>query len=159
MTKKTNTKLSASLEDYLEAIYNLADEDDFARSTDIAKLLGVSKASVTGALRALSEKGLANYEPYGRISLTRQGRAAAAEVAHKHDILTSFFVDVLGIETKIAQKAACKSEHALGQDVISRLLLFIQFVTAGNKKGYDLNKEFQKFYENCSKGRRASFKR
>jgi len=46
-----NYNLSASLEDYLEAILNLVRESSFARSRDIAKSLGVSRASVTGALR------------------------------------------------------------------------------------------------------------
>ncbi|MHC4293113.1 MAG: metal-dependent transcriptional regulator [Planctomycetota bacterium] len=151
MSQTKKKQLSASLEDYLEAIYNLSGEDDFARSTDIARELGVSKASVTGALRTLSDKGLANYEPYGRISLTRAGISAAAEVAHKHDILRSFFVDVLGIDSKTAQKAACKSEHALGPEVISRLLAFIEFVTTNSKNGYDLKAEFRKFYKKVHK--------
>ncbi|MHC5076862.1 MAG: metal-dependent transcriptional regulator [Planctomycetota bacterium] len=151
MSKSKKKQLSASLEDYIEAIYNLADETGFARSTDIARNLGVSKASVTGALRALSDKGLANYEPYGRISLTEHGVSTASEVARKHDILRSFFVDVLGIDTNVAQKAACKSEHALGSEVISRLLSFIEFVTANNKNGYDLKTEFQKFCKKAEK--------
>jgi DtxR family Mn-dependent transcriptional regulator len=115
MSQTKKKQLSASLEDYLEAIYNLAGEDD------------------------------------GRISLTRGGISAAAEVAHKHDILRSFFVDVLGIDTKIAQKAACKSEHALGSETINRLLLFIEFVTDSNKNGFDLKAEFQKFCKSNSK--------
>ncbi|MHC4759289.1 MAG: metal-dependent transcriptional regulator [Planctomycetota bacterium] len=154
MNKVKQVKLSASLEDYLEAIYNLAEDNDFARSTDIAKQLGVSKASVTGALRTLSEKGYANYEPYGRISLTKEGTATAADVAHKHDILRSFFHDVLGIDNKIAQKAACKSEHALGAEVIGRLLLFIEFVTDNSKNGFDLKEEFKKFCKNNSKSKK-----
>ncbi len=48
------------MEDYLEAIFNLAGESSVARNKDIAELLGVSRSSVTGALRVLKEKGLAN---------------------------------------------------------------------------------------------------
>jgi len=51
MAAAQSANLSASLEDYLEAIFNLAGESNIARSKDIAKLLGVSRASVTGALR------------------------------------------------------------------------------------------------------------
>jgi len=151
MSKTKKTTLSASLEDYLEAIYNLAAQNGYARSTDIAKKLSVSKASVTGALRALSSKKLANYEPYGHISLTERGKSAAAEVAHKHGILTSFFTDVLSIDTKIAQTAACKSEHALGPEVINRLLLFVKFVNDKNKSDYDLKTEFRKFCKQSAK--------
>ena len=60
MTIKQMEKLSASLEDYLEVIYNLSKQSRVARSKDIAEALGVSRASVTGALRTLTEKNLVN---------------------------------------------------------------------------------------------------
>ena len=141
---KTNN-LSASLEDYLEAIFNLAGESNVARSKDIAKLLRVSKSSVTGALRVLKKKGLANYKPYDFVTLTKSGQAAAAEVVRKHNILKSFFVKVLGVDTDTAQRAACKAEHTLGPEVIARLLCFIEFVTRSSKNGYDLTDEFKQF--------------
>ena len=143
-----NAKLSASLEDYLEAIFNLAKESKVARSKDIAKSLCVSQASVTGALRVLKEKGLANYKPYDYVTLTETGRAAAAQVAKKHKILKSFFIDVLGIEPGIAQEAACKAEHTLGPEVIARLLCFIEFITQNDKSGHNLSDKFKRFFEN-----------
>ena len=148
MVAVKSKKLSASLEDYLEAIFNLAGDSNVARSKDIASLLGVSKSSVTGALRVLKRKGLVNYKPYDDVTLTEAGRAAAAEVVRKHNILKSFFVNVLGIEMDIAQQAACKAEHALGTEVIARLLRFIEFVTQENKDGYDLASKFEEFCEN-----------
>ncbi len=146
-----DSNLSASLEDYLEAIFNLACESNVARSKDIAKLLGVSKSSVTGALRVLKEKGLANYKPYDSITLTKTGQAAAAVVVRKHNILKSFFVNVLGIEKDVAQQAACKAEHILGPEVIARLLSFIEFVTKNGEKGYSLADKFKKFFRNSQK--------
>ena len=140
-----NKNLSSSLEDYLEAIFNLSKESNIARSKDIAKSLGVSRASVTGALRVLKEKGLANYKPYDYVTLTETGRSTAAEIAKKHKILESFFIDVLGIEPNIAQQAACKAEHALGPGIIAKLLCFIEFVSHSSKNGCDLTDQFQKF--------------
>ncbi|MBN1974119.1 MAG: metal-dependent transcriptional regulator [Sedimentisphaerales bacterium] len=139
-------KLSASLEDYLEAIYNLTGENNITRSKDIAEQLSVSRASVTGALRALKEKKLVNYQPYDYISLTESGRTAAAEIANKHEILKSFFIEILDVNIEAAQKAACKAEHALGPDIIARLLCFVEFL--GNTKGQNLIKEFKKFCKN-----------
>lgn len=142
-TKKT--KLSSSLEDYLEAIFNLAGDNNITRSKDIAERLGVSRASVTGALRTLKKKGMANYKPYDYISLTPSGQAAAAEIANRHEILKSFFVDVLGIKIAIAQEAACKAEHALGPEIINKLLFFIEFIGQSSGNGNDFMVEFQKF--------------
>ncbi len=148
MTVAKSNNLSASLEDYLEAIFNLAGEFNVAHSKDIAKSLDVSKSSVTGALRVLKEKGLANYKPYDSVTLTKAGQTAAAEVVKKHNILKSFFIKVLGVEADIAQKAACKAEHVLGPRVITKLLCFIEFVTKNSERGYNLASEFEKFCKN-----------
>jgi len=140
-----NSNLSASLEDYLEAISNLTSESKVARSKDIAQMLNVSRASVTGALRTLKDRGLANYKPYSFITLTDEGQAAAKEIIKKHNIIKSFFINILGVESDIAQRAACKAEHTLGPEVIKKLLYFIEFVTYRNKNGYDVNAEFEDF--------------
>ena len=152
MAVAKNDDLSASLEDYLEAIFNLAGESDVARSKDIARTLGVSKSSVTGALRLLKKKGLAHYEPYDYIPLTDAGKSAAAEVVKKHNILKSFFVDVLGVDVDIAHQTACKAEHTLGPEVIARLLCFIDFINHSNKNGYDLKDSFRRFCDKRLKG-------
>lgn len=150
--------LSASLEDYLEAIFNLARKTDVARSRDIADKLDVSKSSVTGALRLLRKKGLINYRPYNYVTLTDAGREIAKEVAKKHEILKSFFVDVLGLKTKLAQSCACRAEHVLGQEVINKLLMFIEFVSEQNKNGKNLMTEFEKFCKNKPKNANKKLK-
>ncbi len=142
--------LSASLEDYLEAIFNLAGRSNVAHSKDIAKSMRVSRPSVTGALRVLKKKGLANYRPYDSVTLTKSGRAAAAKIVRNHNILKSFFANVLGVEPDIAQQAACRAEHVLGPKVISRLLCFIEFVTINGKDGHDIADEFERFCEKNS---------
>ena len=148
MAETKRIELSASLEDYIEAILNLAGESNVARSKDIAQMLNVSRSSVTGALRLLKEKGLANYEPYGYVTLTKPGRRAAVEIVKKHNILKFFFEKVLSIETDLAQDAACRAEHALGPEIIARLLSFIEFVTESDKNGYHLADKFREFCEN-----------
>ena len=148
MSVVENKNLSASQEDYLEVIFNLSVENNVARSKDISESLGVSKSSVTGALRVLKQKGLVNYKPYGFVTLTESGRVIAAAIARKHDILKSFFIDVLGVDTETAQQAACKAEHAMSPALIRRFLSFIEFVGQSDKNGFDLAKEFRDFYEN-----------
>ena len=146
MVNERTKKLSASVEDYLEAIFNLADDAGRARSKDIATTLSVARSSVTGALQLLRNKGLANYEPYGCVTLTPRGEAVAREVARKHEILTSFFADVLGVEREQAQRAACRAEHALGPEIIGRLLSFIDYVAASGQNGRDVAGEFRLFH-------------
>ncbi len=141
--------LSSSLEDYLEAIFNLTADGEVARSKDIAESLKVTKSSVTGALKALAEKELVNYKPYGYVTLTPAGRTTAGRIARKHNIIKSFFVDILGVGDTLAQEAACKAEHALGPGIISRLLDFTEFITTRNGSGHNLAGEFRNFQRNA----------
>jgi len=146
MALQKQEKLSSSLEDYLEAIFNLSSENKVARSKDIAEVLGVSRASVTGALRTLALRGLVNYKPYDFVTLTEAGAEAAARIVNRHNVIKSFFVDVLGVDDAVAQEAACRAEHALGPVIINRLLRFIDFVDSGSKS-VNLTKRFKRFCE------------
>lgn len=148
--KAKSTNLSSSLEDYLETIFNLVENGRVARSKDIAEALGVAKPSVTGALKVLSEKGLVNYEPYGYITLTEAGAKRASAIARKHDIIESFFKNILGVDSEAAETAACKVEHSLGPDIISRLLSLTDFINMKSQQGPDLINEFLNFHKASS---------
>jgi len=138
--------LSASLEDYLEAILNVADSSGIARSKDIAESLGVAKPSVTGALKLLAEKGLVNYKPYGCVTLTQSGAAQAAKVAKKHDIIETFFMDILGVGHSVAHPAACKAEHMLNSAIVSRMGDFADYAKKKGNAGENLMDVLQKIY-------------
>ncbi|OQY05339.1 MAG: hypothetical protein B6I25_05725 [Planctomycetales bacterium 4572_13] len=140
-------KLSASLEDYLEAIYNLTEGQEVARSKDIAEAMKVSCASVTGALKALSEKSMVHYKPYGYVTLTVKGQQIARRVAGRHEILTRFFGGFLGAETATAQHAACRAEHTLGPEITARLMAFMEFVSKTQDDGQDITKQFQHYWK------------
>lgn len=120
--------LSASLEDYLEAIYHISESKQAARAKDISDRLGVNKSSVTGALKSLSSKGLVNYAPYDIITLTPEGKARAEQIALQHEVFRKFLVEVLGIEEPEAESNACRVEHALTAEVLERLRRFMEFL-------------------------------
>jgi DtxR family Mn-dependent transcriptional regulator len=142
--------LSASLEDYIEAIAHIVDEKKVARGKEIATRLKVSRASVTEALRALSKKGLVNYAPYEVITLTKKGTEVAGDVIRRHEALKDFFVKVLAIDDTIAEESACRIEHAAPPEVIDRLIRFVKFIEICPRDGADLIKGFSAY---CEKGR------
>ena len=123
---KLMEKLSQSLEDYLEIIYNKIQENDKVKAVDISRELNVSRASVTEALNRLKEKKLINYEKYGEILITDNGIKKAKEIVSLHKELTEFFVN-LGIDTKEAEDTACKIEHIVSKNVKTRVLAFNKF--------------------------------
>ena len=119
--------LTASQEDYLEAIQHIVTEKMVARSKDLVARLGVNSSSVTQALRALSQKGLINYERYGVVTLTDTGEELALDVIRRHEALRDFFVQVLGVDPGISEDAACRMEHAMPRQILDRLVYFIEF--------------------------------
>ena len=123
----TTSALSASLEDYLEAIYHLVEEGRVARVKDIAARLNVQMPSVTGALRSLAGKRLVNHDPYSYVTLTTTGEIIAREMVRRHEVLTSFLCEFLGLNRETAERNACHMEHAIEGVVLDRLIEFVDF--------------------------------
>lgn len=125
-----SNQLSASLEDYLETIYNIVSDKGGVRAKDISVSLDVKAGSVTTALQALAKSGLVNYKPYEVITLTAKGLKEAKRIIRKHEVLEDFFVDILGAEKSIARQGACEIEHVIPDDLVERLISFTEFVQA-----------------------------
>ncbi|PIE58690.1 MAG: DtxR family transcriptional regulator [Desulfobulbus propionicus] len=133
MTKKYS--LTASQEDYLEAIYLISEEKMAARAKDIADFLKVRASSVTSALRTLGSMKLVNYAPYDLVTLTKEGRQIAAEIVRRHNTLKRFLIDVLGVEESDAEEAACKMEHSIPKAIVDRLVKYSEYVDTCPKGG------------------------
>ena len=121
---------TASMEDYLEAVVMLRGEGKAARVKQISQVLGVKMPSVTAALKKLSEEGLVEHEPYGYVELTTKGAKAAEDVFHRHEVLRHFLTEVLNIDPELAQKDACRMEHAISPVSLGRLAKFMEFMQA-----------------------------
>ena len=134
--------LTASLEDYLEIIYNSIETNNSIKAVEIAKRLNISRASVSEALTRLSDKGLIVYEGHKGITITEEGRKKAKKVIVKHNTLSAFFENTLGITKEIAEESACKMEHVISEDVFKRIAQFQKYCEENNtfvenfKKGY-----------------------
>jgi len=120
--------LSPNLEDYLEAIFVLESSEQKARAKDIADKLDVQRASVTGALHSLSQKGLINYTPYAAVTLTSEGFRIATKVVHRHKVLFEFLNTFLNVPADRAGTTACHMEHHIDDQTLECLIAFIQFI-------------------------------
>jgi DtxR family Mn-dependent transcriptional regulator len=122
--------LSASLEDYLETIAVLKRKKTHARIGDVAKYLNVKSSSVNVAINFLAKNKLVIHEKYGYIDLTDKGEKIAWEVQRKHEILYKFLNTLLFIDSKVAEREACKIEHLVDMETIHRLeRLYKYFLT------------------------------
>lgn len=147
---KKETRLSASLEDYLEVIALIIKEKKVARAKEIAARLKVSRASVTEAFRALAKKNLINYAPYEVITLTDKGKIVSEDIILRHHALKEFFIKVLDVDEKIADIGACRIEHAAPREIIDKMIHFVQFLEKCPRGGTDWIDSFSTF---CSKGK------
>src|SRR5256885_16894516 len=86
----TTRALTAAVQDYAKAIYTLESRDGAASTTELAALLEVRPASVSGMLRKLSELGLVEHERYHGVRLTERGRRVALEGIRHHRLLQPF---------------------------------------------------------------------
>ena len=119
-------KYSESEEMYLETILLLKNRGASARSVDVAERLGVSKVSVNKALRVLKERGYVRQQPYQCIELTQAGVEMAHRIAWRHEVLLAFMRDVLGVPPQAAEADACRIEHVISDETVSRLQVFVQ---------------------------------
>ena len=103
-------RIHKSAEDYLEMILRLTEEKGYARSVDIATGLGVSKPSVSVAMKQLREGGYILMDKDNYISLTDSGMEIAQRIYERHKVLTKILV-MIGVDPEIAQEDACKVEH------------------------------------------------
>ena len=131
-------ELTQSLEDYLETIYELTQEVGGARGSSVADKLHVKRPSVTSALRSLAEKGLVNYSPYGPITLTEKGETEAKKVIRRHKAMEIFLERVLGVDGQSSKNEACRLEHAMSDEVTTRLVEFVEFIDSCPRVGASL---------------------
>ena len=113
--------LTAPVEDYLKAIYDLESDDAPAATNDIAQRLGFAAASVSGMVRRLADAGLLAHEKYRGVRLTGPGRRAALRTVRRHRIIETYLTKVLGYPWDRVHPEADRLEHAASDELIDRM--------------------------------------
>lgn len=113
--------LSRSVEDYLKAIYSLAERGDAASTSAIAEALAVQPASVSGMVKRLAESGFVEHERYRGARLTEVGEREALRIIRRHRILETYLVQRLEYSWDDVHEEAERLEHAASDDLIDRM--------------------------------------
>ncbi|HEY3042527.1 MAG TPA: metal-dependent transcriptional regulator [Vicinamibacterales bacterium] len=116
---------SSTVENYLKAIYHgqsaLAEHDGLVPMGSVASALGVTPGTATTMVKALSESGLAEYEPYSGVRLTAAGEKLAALVLRRHRLVELFLVQVMGMSWDEVHEEAEQLEHVVSDRLIDRI--------------------------------------
>lgn len=117
-------KQRRSTEDYLKAIHTLAQSQE-VHACQIAQKLGLSRPTVSVALKRLETEGYLRIDHSNVVKLTQKGHTTAKDMFERHKTLQEFFIS-LGVEEEIASRDACEMEHGLGQETYAALRRFVE---------------------------------
>lgn len=113
-------KIQKSAEDYLETMLMLQQELGYIRSIDVADRMGVTKPSVSYAVKRLREHGYVTMDPDGPLHLTDSGLEIAQRIIQRHHLLIQVLT-ALGVSPETAREDACKIEHDLSDETFAAL--------------------------------------
>ncbi len=112
---------SASVEDYLRAIYGLAERGSAVTNATLANRLGLSPSSVSGMINKLAQLGLVTHVRYRSVELTPEGRQLAYDVLRRHRLIELFLVEVLDYTWDEVHREADVLEHAVSDELVEHI--------------------------------------
>lgn len=112
--------VTASMENYLKAIYILKERIGVVRSVDIAREMNVTLPSVSRAVKELTKLGHLTKKTDGTVSLTRSGEKIAAEIHERHHYFTEKLI-AAGVDPQTASQEACQIEHSVSEESFRKL--------------------------------------
>ena len=113
-------QIRESAEDYLAALLDLSKKGEGVLSVDIASMLGVSKPSVSHAMKLLREDGYIAMDRYGTVTLLEKGAEIAHRIYERHTVLTRM-LEGLGVTPENARADACKMEHDVSDESFEKI--------------------------------------
>ncbi|MCF6286451.1 MAG: metal-dependent transcriptional regulator [Candidatus Hydrogenedentes bacterium] len=141
--------LSHSMAHYLMAIDSLRSEHGYARATDVAETLEVSRGAASMALAQLKKRGWVGEDHNRFLLLTDEGKRIADLVEHNFVILSKFFEVVLGVEKDTAMGDACKMEHLVSMETGQRLLWLMKYLLSDNKPAVKVRECMAEYNGSC----------
>ena len=121
-TRNDHSKETA--EDYVEAIAETIAEKGECRGSELARLFGVSKVTITKTVARLQGEGLVTTERYGPLQLTAKGKKLAIACHRRHQTVLNFLI-ALGVNPDVAAVDAEGIEHHVSDET---LRVFKEFV-------------------------------
>ena len=125
--KKDNNLLTASMEDYLEMIYRLAENTGFVRVHELSNALNVQPPSATRMVQKLAELKLLKYEKYGMLVLEEDGKKLGEELLNRHNIIESL-LRILDVSEADILEETEKIEHTISNQTTKCFQDFVQFI-------------------------------
>lgn len=142
-------EVTHSMAHYLMAIRTLVTERGYARATDVAETLDITRASASVAIAGLRAKGLVEEDERHFLRLTEHGDELVLTIISNRHLLIRFLRDVLGIDPELAEIDACKTEHLLSSESGRRLFRLLRYLFADPSRTDMIRQVVQTVGEDC----------
>jgi DtxR family Mn-dependent transcriptional regulator len=106
--------------EYIEAIYELAEERIPTIRARVADWMGVSRASVSEAVDRLLDDGLVK-ERGRELVFTARGRSTAETLVRRHRLVEHFLIRIIGLPWHRAHEEAERWERVISDEVEARM--------------------------------------
>lgn len=117
--------VSHSAAHHLTAIQQLLEEQGYARVSDVARKLGITRGSVSVSLKGLRQRGLVVEDQHKHLGLSDEGQRIARGIHTKRVLFKAFLEKSLGLPADLAEMDACKIEHLISDLTAEALAIYI----------------------------------
>ena len=116
----------------------MKEEKGFARVTDIARELNLTKGSVSTAINNLKKRGLVTEEEDCKfLVLTKNGHDEVHKILSSRTLMYYFLKDFLGVSKKIADRDSCMIEHLMSDESLEKLFVFMKGISGKTAESKD----------------------
>ncbi len=130
----SDNELTHSMAHYLLTIHKLKETKGYARVTDIAKEMGLTKGSVSTALNNLKKRDLVTEDESKFLSLSAEGHEQVHSILSSRTLLYYFLKDILQVDDETAHQDSCLMEHLVSEETREKFFVFMKNVATGSTK-------------------------
>lgn len=140
-----DSDLTHSMVHYLLTIHKLKEKNGYARVTDIAKDMNLTKGSVSTALTNLKKKNLVVEDDSKFLSLSEDGHNEVHAILSNRTLLYYFLKDFVGVNDDTSHKDSCLMEHLLSEESREKLFQFMKMISLDKKIKLSSELDLSKF--------------
>lgn len=134
---------------YLMAIQELREKPGYARISDVARRLNITKGSASAEIKGLRQRGLIAEDENRFLLLTETGAKLARQIVQSRRTLQFFLTKILRVEPDQALIDACKIEHLVSENTVAKLLELVQFLRSDHRTAKAFLRELHHFHFEC----------
>jgi Mn-dependent DtxR family transcriptional regulator len=140
-------ELSHSMVHYLLTIHKLKELNGYARVTDIARDLQITKGSVSTAINNLKKRELVIEDAAKFLALSESGHAEVHRILSSRTLLFYFLKDIVGVDDEVAHKDSCLMEHLLSDETREKFFMYLKNHPINSDPGASMSIDLSKY--NC----------